>query len=289
MREILCAIVLVSAALAGCIGAEDDRPVDASGAAETPPEDPANASAPTLPDGTPAPTSLEVRDCTEQGGTFPVPASAYEDRIPEGFSLTPYGALFGTQEPSGETAELVLLGVECQRPDGTTARTALAYLLVEPPEEWRNPNASFGHALALALVTSSEERAAVYEAWGLGPVTTDGEIGLAAAETPAAQAGTLEVSGEDGGLRVDTAVEGQPSEFDGALLRLFAADEDGTVTGAADLDWTSIQVTIGSAAAAGSGGFGTLDGAPAQPGVGFHNWGFNEVDRYVDLPPREGS
>lgn len=280
MRQALVVVVLVAAGLAGCIGSTDVPPGNATDAGPT-----TDASVPTFPNGTPVPTTLAYEDCVEQGGSFPVPASAYEDRLPDGFAVAPYSAA-GTVdgEPVGATGELVLLGFRCRLPDGATESVAVAYLLVDPPEAWADPDATFGHGLLLSWVTTSEASAAVYEAWGLGPVT--GEVTLDGVETPAARAGTMEASADGATLRIDTATEGPATELAGSRLRLFAVHQNGTVTGAMDVDWTALQATLGTGAASGS--LGTLEQVPAQPGVGFHTWAFDEQASYVDLPDRDG-
>lgn len=105
MREAPVVVAFVAAGLVGCIGTTDTPTDDASD-----PGPDVDAGVPTFPNGTPAPRSVAVRDCYEQGGALPVPWSAYEDRLPEGFSLVPFGSTLATAEPTGRTAELEVLG-----------------------------------------------------------------------------------------------------------------------------------------------------------------------------------
>lgn len=279
------AVLLVTTGLTGCIGT-DNAGVDAANATDAA-DAPANASVPTLPNGTPAPEKLAYTDCTEQMGSFPVPASTYEDRLPESFSLATYGTLLPSpNEPTGGTAELVVAGSECQRPDGTVAERAFAFLFVKPPEGWQNPDAGFGHALLLSWISSSDRATSVYEAWGLGPVAATGEVTLELAQTPAARAGTLEAAADGDAFTLRTAVEGQPFEAEGDEGRLFAATPSGNVTGVVDLNFTSLQVGLGTAHAEGATGSG---GLPDQAGVGLHSWAFDESFSYVELTPRNTS
>lgn len=282
MRELMLAVVLLGAGLAGCVGVDDaplDNVTDAGHDIDT--------SVPTFPNGTPAPTSVAVRDCYEQGGALPVPASAYEDRLPEGFSLVPFGSTVAAAEPTGRTAELEVLGQMCTLPDGSSVTRVFSYLMVDPPDAWEASDVTFGYGLVLGYVTTSDRQAAVHQAWGFGDVAQAGEVTFDVTQTPAARTGSIQVSADDVSLELDTAVEGPPTVLEGQTIRWFALGEDGNVTGAKDGNWTSIQLNVGQVTASGSGAFGTLDGLPAQPGLGIHVSGFDETHRYVDLPPRE--
>lgn len=289
-RTVLLAAVLSSAALTGCIGDTGDGLLDAANSTDTPTDAadvPANASVPTFPNGTLAPEKLAYSDCTEQMGSLPVPAQAFEDQLPEGFSLAPYGTLLASpNEPTGQTAELVVAGSECQRADGATSSRAFAFVFVDPPDAWENPDAGWGHALLVTWITTSEQATSVYDAWGLEPATATGEVTLQLTQTPIARAGTLAANADDRSLTLRTAVEGQPVEPAADEGRLFAAGPDGDVTGAMDVNFTAPQVGLGTAEASGELG---LDPVSAQTGLGLHSWAFDEAFTYVDLTPREAS
>lgn len=295
--ELLFALALLTAGLAGCIGT-DDAPVDTANAADEQTEPAANASTPTFPNGTPAPTRVERVDCVEHFAFFPAPASAYRDRLPPGFALVPYA-----DEPTGQTATVEVFAQRCELADGTTERRAGTVLVVDPPDAWANPDADFGHGIALSMVTTAERVAAVDQAWGFEHARA-GEASLGFTATPAARTGTMEANAGDVSLSLSTAVTGQeapaalsghratasPSPDDQAVIfRSFALGENGTVVGAKDRTSSFADEVL-------LDGTGTAQGSPAAglpetPGVlhgdGGHVLGWNTTDVHVDLPPRE--
>lgn len=281
-RQLLLATLLVTAGLAGCVGS-DDAPVGPAKTSNTTADEAPNASVPTFPNGTPAPTTLTFRDCYEHLGVVPVPASAYADRLPAGFSLASYAG-----EPSGTSAALEVVGEACDRPDGTRISTVTTALLVDPPDAWENENA-FGHGLVLSWVTTSEHHARVNEAWGFGDVAETGDVSLEETRTPAARQGTLQVSAGETTLRLETLAGGQPGQEDGNESRLFALGADGTVTGAKDVNWTSVEAVFGSGVVSGSADAGLPHLVPAATGLAGHIWGWDATVTYVDLPPRGDS
>lgn len=287
MRKLVLTLgcVLVVAGLAGCIGDEDVSPAstDQPGTPANRTGQAANASLPALSDGTPAPEELLFRDCSLQFGFLPVPTSDYEHRRPEGFSFVPYPG-----DPTGEGVPLVTYGQACETVEGTPIAWSMQFLLVEPPEVWQADEEVFGHGLVVSIVTNSDHQAEVNEAWGLGPVTTTGDVSLKKVETPAGTLGLLEVDGGDRSITMQTRVDGETGASQANSARLFAVDQEGTVTGAHEERWTRNNVTTGEASLS-SPDRATTSGTAVTTGFGAFNLGLDRTHSYIDLPPRAES
>lgn len=273
-RFMVLALAMLTAGLTGCIGSD-------SGTRNVPSATDRAPGSPSFADGAPAPTSLQVRDCYEHAGFFPVPASAYEGKLPDGFELASY-----QEEPSGHSAVLEVFAAACEHPNGTTVSWAETVLRVDPPGAWENEDA-IGHGLILSWVTTSEHRARVNDAWGLGDVVQTGDVSLKEAQTPAVRQGTLHVSTGETTFRLETLAGGPPDQAAGIEFRVFGLGDDGTVTGAKDVTWTQNTAAFGSGVLSGSAHAALGGVVPAEIGTGAHFWGFDETETFVELPPKE--
>lgn len=275
MRAALVAVVLLAAGLAGCIGGDDAA---LEGANTTDATDAANETdLGTLPDGEPVPLDLEMADCYEQTGVFPVPAEAVGE-LPEGFEPVPF-------DPAGQTATMLVIALDCSLPGDEAHSEVWGMVEVEPPEELAAEDAAFS-LIALGAISSTERRAHVYEAWGMG------EDGILAgdvtvetlAETPPARGGHVLGTDDDFTVHMYTTVEGEPAPESAGKARAFGVD-GGEVTGAMDVAWTDSQggYQTGEAALAFEGGAPIPE--PGGAGVAFHFWGedYDVAFQYVDL------
>lgn len=326
MREVLLAVVLVSAGLAGCVGFDDAGSGDAAqasradGNATTEPTaaDSRNRSASgasgnstSSGEGTQE-ANATAGNATDGDGDDPPAGPTFPDGTPAPTTLTyqdcyeqwaslpvpaePYRDLLPEGfslasfqgEPTNETGTLFVLGQTCRGPDGAEFSRAFVDLAVDPPDAWEDDDALL-HALMLSYVTTSQRRADVIQAWGFGAVADHGEVTLARNGTPAARHGTLQASAGETNFSLETAVEGQPVEAGNGTARQFALGPSGRVTGAMELFLSSRQTVAGDGLADGTAEAGLLGPGPVRDGVGFHSWELDQTLTYVDLPPREGS
>lgn len=277
--------LVVVAGVAGCLGT-DETPGDPSGTGSAGPQPAADASLPTPANGTPPPRTLRYRDCHLQAGAFPVPASAYEDRLPPGFSAA--RPAFLPADPAGAAGSVFVGGIACRDGDLGPVSEVTAYLGVDPPDAWTHPDADL-HGIPLAMITTSERVTAARTGWGFGAVAATGGVTLETRASPATLDGAVTAHVGDRRLEMTTAVDGEPDEMEGGLARWFGVSEEGTVVGAIDHTWSEAPGRSGTAEMHGSPELGALEAVPSQPGLGFHKDGMDLVDRPIDLPPREGS
>lgn len=263
--------MLVVGALAGCLGSHDTPPDGSDVTAG------AGLDGPWFPNGTKAPITHALEDCSELVAVLTVPADVFEGLVPPGFTV---------QGPAEGLATLIFVGQDCAWVDGSQVGIAKAYVTVEPPDAWLATNAS-GHALYLAIFTTSEDLAAVLTAWGLGPVVSVGDVALETTVTPAGGMGQLDASAGGETLTIDALVGGAEEAGIGPVTRMFVADEMLTVTGAVDLHPTEHAGVLRGTARITHAGFQPDNPLPTYAGQGLQFWGFGQEERYVELPPLE--
>lgn len=273
----LGAVLLVLAALAGCIGGEEgslestDAPTDVGTNAST--------DGPTLPDGRPAPGNLTLAGCNEHGGAFPVPAGPFQEELPEGFSPVPFG-------PEGPTATLVVIAVSCSTSEGAPVAELTGFLQVEPSEDLSAGDVP--HLVVLGGFSTSEQRVDVYDAWGMGDGIDVGDVTLEEpGQAPVARAGHAQGSGDGFTVDMVSTVEGPPEAESAGEARIFGV-ADGSVTGVVDLNWTDSQggFAQGEATLTFQGDVSVMAGIPQPPtaGLAWHWWGDDYDIRLEHVP-----
>lgn len=100
-----------------------------------------------------AKSPMELAECREQIGIFPITHEAAAPYLPDGFATMPAlpPDFYQDSDPTGQTATLLLLGFACNEPE---ASLFVAYLPVVPPEASRL-NGAYYHAVALSCIADN--------------------------------------------------------------------------------------------------------------------------------------
>lgn len=224
VREIFVVLALLMTAGTGCIGSESTGAADQAAPTGT------NATV-TASNATEVPQVLRYERCADQTAIYPVPIDAVRREVPEGFDPVPL-------DPAGVNGILVMPAYTCKTSDGETVSELWAFVLVEPPEAWADPDATIGHLIPLGGTTTSEASAGTYHAWGFTDPLETGEVTAQITETPAGIAARFDAQGSDSGVsitQVSVAV-GEAETASAGSARVFAV-QDTEVTGAMDVSW----------------------------------------------------
>lgn len=233
---------------------------------------------PLLPDGTPAPLSLALTDCSEQIGIFPADESYAAPYLPAGFKAVPFN-----QTPY---ITVVLVAYSCAT-GNVTMNSADLGILVTPPTAFANATASL-HIVPISAYTDRADIADVYHAWGANAThaAADVTITVSTPENPLLRAGEVSASGPMGSftMRTFAPVAGGEPEAAGSA-RVFIVDAALNVTGAMDVAWTASAMATGMGTAVFDSSASGPAGVPAvAPGVAFHFWGaYDYAVTYVPL------
>lgn len=275
MRELLLALVLLTAGLAGCIG-DDAGDLEQANATDAAAEATNASELGTLPDGEPVPLDIEMADCYEQTGVFPVPAEAVGE-LPEGFEPVPF-------DPAGQTATMLVIALDCSLPGDEDHSEVWGMVEVEPPEELAAEDAAFS-LIALSAISSTERRAHVYEAWGMGEdEILAGDVTVETlAETPPARGGHVLGTDDDFTVHLYTATQGPPTPEEAGQARVFGV-ADAEVTGMMDVSWTDSEEGLQGEALLDIEDGGMDLPRPEGAGIAVHWWGgFDFTYEHVDL------
>ncbi|HLE97154.1 MAG TPA: hypothetical protein VI997_07280 [Candidatus Thermoplasmatota archaeon] len=175
--------VLAALAFAGCAapGVDDDGP-----RAALPVED-----------------ALLLETCVQLSGPIQVARRDVEPYLPGGYEYSP--GLFLVDDPTGSTAAMFLIVLECA-PLGPEAGTlALALVGVRPTEGTKDAEPC--GASVVRTFTSSPRIAAMLTAWGLPRVTLAETIGIeVASSVPRVRAASARIEGPELSVRFDATI-----------------------------------------------------------------------------------
>lgn len=206
---LLLPLLLFASGLGGCLGAVDQAP--ASGT-----EEPDGAHGRTG-NGTVA-DRLEASGCREQIGIFPMEDAAVRPYLPEGFEPMPSAPpdLYSGDDPSGQSASLLLVGFSCTEPQQTSL--FLPFIPVVPPEEMRVADVYY-HAVVLPCIADAGT-AAELGTWNVP--CSPGTVDIAAqADTPAGALWELAAEGPDVAIRLEGAAPASSTPAGPEWVRLF--------------------------------------------------------------------
>lgn len=262
MRSLGIILLVLLAALAGCIGTEgpdEGEPLDVAGENDT--VDPSDLE---------VEETLTMGVCTEQIGIFPIVAPPGMLPLPEGF----------------ESENLLyVVATECDTVDAAEegeASQIQAGLLVTPPDRFAL-DGSMGHGIPLGSLVDDANVTSVFQSWNMGQVEQGDVLVERVAETPAGHTGHA-LGGTDAFTVHMYSQASIPGDGAAGVIRLFGVD-DGTVTNAVDLSWTDAPLLQGE---------GTLvvEGdpnlppfpAPVEPGIVEHWWGEDYAFDFTYVP-----
>ncbi len=225
-RSITLAIILllITSALAGCLGASDDA-VDAADADD---------ASTTTPTSTTASAVMQVAldDCEEVAGAWVMDDDELRPHLPPGFE--PAGA------PGGEAGVLQLITATCTLtpPNGSDAdprdvSIATAWIMVDPPAEYTVDGVG-AYLIAPWTVVTDAGAASTFSDWGLEVV--EGDVGFGAPVSgPPAQVDEVTASDGDFSLTLSATVPSRETNPNHPIFRAFLVNE-GEVMGAMDID-----------------------------------------------------
>lgn len=235
-RTIILAILLTSAALAGCIGSDDD-PIESAGA-ENVTTDATNTTLGLLPDGSPVPTTVELSDCQLEAGFFQIPLQLAGEMAPSGATPAATG-------PAGQTGTFIVSGLACTDDTGESTGEVWGFVVVERPEGV--PQSEYGDPVAaVGSFIDSDRLIEIYEAWGLY-AASPGEVTVETLqETPAARAGHVLATNGDFTVHAYTSAPNQPSAEDASGVQVLHFAE-GEVQAVVELAWGEHEGVNGEA------------------------------------------
>lgn len=203
----LLLVVTLGSALSGCIGTLEQT----------------QATRTTTDDGGDGPVgSIALKDCREEIGIFPVPASAVEPYLPDGFepaASTPPEVHQG-EDPTGQTATLLLVGMDCESP--RPASFLFPFVPVVPPADERVDGVYY-HAVALPCV-ADEATSELLRSWHV--LCEAGDVGIETrADAPAGAAWDLTADDGNATVTMEGAAPASRSPAGAEWIRLFHAAE----------------------------------------------------------------
>lgn len=226
-----------------------------------------------------ATTHFHQGPCEEQFVGIPIPMAEAQGMAPPGFPPRPWDT-GGLTPPVPVLATGVTVGYRCARTDGDgialgEVRTVGRALLVDPPQELRDPNIT-NYVIILGGWTSSAELAAVYTGWHL-PGVHAGDVSFdVQQDAPVLRHGQVTGSSSAGSLSITTVAAGVEEEQQSDTFRLFGFDGD-RVAGYVDWSWPPGARTIESGAAVQV--LQPAGGVPdVRAGVAFHYFGAYSYD-----------
>lgn len=257
MRRLGTAILLLTAAMAGCIGADTSEEIEGT---DVPPGE--------SPREVEIPQGMEMTGCSEQLGIFPMvsPGEAMAP-LPEGFESEHLFYIFATHCEASAAAE------------GDAVTQLHGGLFVVPPDDLAREDA-VAHALPFGAFVDHGNVTSVFDEWNMG--AEEGDVTVETlAETPAARTG--HALGSEGSFTVHMYSEAlSPGEGEPGVVRFFGID-DGEVANAVDMTWTEASVLQGQATYAFDGQTSPFP-PPAEPGIVEHWWGDDYAFEFTYVP-----
>lgn len=166
--------------------------------------------------------SVELGDCREEIGIFPMPAAAVKPHLPDGFepAATTPPEVAQVQDPTGQTATLLLVGMVCTFP--RPASFLFPFVPVVPPEDERVEGVYY-HAVALPCIADGET-VELLRAWHVpcktGTVAIQTRLG-----SPAGAAWDLTADDGNTSIAMEGAAPASRSAAGAEWIRLFHATE----------------------------------------------------------------
>lgn len=173
---------------------------------------------------------LIAEDCREQLGIFPMDSGAVRAYLPPGFEPSPPTPpdLYQGQDPSGQSATLLLVGFVCDQPQPTSL--FLPLVPVMPPEQMRVADVYY-HAVALPCIAEAET-ASQLATWGV-PCTTGPVDIQVQAEPPGSAVWELAAEDASAAIALQGGVPASNTAVSPEWVRVFHV-QDRTVCALAD-------------------------------------------------------
>lgn len=224
----LVSLLTVVALLSGCFG--PDGPAD-----HEDPSHPDEGSDPVPP------SSYRLSRCDEQWVLLKTPASEAKAYVPAGFDLV---GVDGAPSPA-DAAALFVLALDCEDPEADEAVAQVwVHLVVDPPEEERNPDAVLHYVPVTWPVTEGPYLDAL-RAWDIVQAKPGNITVGAGFKGPGAASWETRFGDGNGSATLKTDTVGNQPPTSGGVVRMFGV-ADGRVTGVVDFTGTESESARGA-------------------------------------------